>query len=93
MSVQEIARVLKARMGAAARRVPIRQIPNWLMRLASIRDPAVKQVLPELGKTRNATNEKAKRLLGWNPRSNEEAIVASAKSLVELGLLKDSAAA
>ena len=50
----------------------------------------MKQILPELGKMKNATNEKARRLLGWAPRSNEEAIVATAESLVRLGLLKDS---
>jgi nucleoside-diphosphate-sugar epimerase len=86
----DIARILKDRMGAAANRVPTRQIPYWLVRLASLRDPAVKQILPELGKFKNATNEKAKRVLGWTPRSNEESIVATAESLVRLGLLKDS---
>jgi nucleoside-diphosphate-sugar epimerase len=90
MSMQEIAKVLKARMGAAAKRVPTWQLPNFLVRLASLRDPAVKQIVPELGKRKNATNEKAKRLLGWAPRSNEESIVATAESLVRLGLLKDS---
>ncbi|HVV65347.1 MAG TPA: aldehyde reductase [Rhizomicrobium sp.] len=93
MSIQEIARVLKARMGAEAARVPARQIPNWMVRLASLRDPAVKQILPELGKRKNATNEKARRMLGWAPRSNEEAIVAAAESLVQLGLLKNGAKA
>jgi len=39
---------------------------------------------------KNATNEKAKRMLGWAPRSNEEAVVATAESLVRLGLVKDS---
>jgi len=39
---------------------------------------------------KNATNEKARRTLGWAPRSNEESIVATAESLVRLGLLKDS---
>jgi dihydroflavonol-4-reductase len=39
---------------------------------------------------RNATNEKARRVLGWAPRSNEESIVATAQSLVRLGLLKNS---
>jgi nucleoside-diphosphate-sugar epimerase len=91
MSMVEIAKVLKALMGAAAKRVPTRQLPNWLVRLASIRDPAVKQILPELGKPKNATNLKARRVLGWAPRSNEEAIVATAESLVRLGLLKDGA--
>jgi len=90
MSILEIAKVLKGHMGAFARRVPTRQLPDWLVRLAAMRDPAVKLILPELGKKKNATNEKARRLLGWAPRSNEEAIVATAESLVRLGLLKDS---
>jgi nucleoside-diphosphate-sugar epimerase len=90
LSILDIANVLKARMGAAASKVPTRQLPNWLVRLASLRDPAVKQIVPELGKRKNATNEKAKRVLGWSPRSNEESIVATAESLVRLGLLKNS---
>jgi len=91
MSLLDIAKVLKNRMGASAKRVPTRQLPNWLVRLAALRDPAVKQILPELGKRKNGTNEKARRVLGWAPRSNEESIVATAESLVRLGLLKDSA--
>ena len=88
VSMREIALVLKRRMGAVARKVPTWQLPNWLVRLAALRDPGVKQILPELGKRKNATNAKAKRLLGWSPRSNEDAIVATAESLVRLGLLK-----
>jgi dihydroflavonol-4-reductase len=91
LSLLEVARILRARMGTAARRVPTRQVPNWLVRLAALRDPTVRQVVPELGKIKNATNEKAKRVLGWAPRSNEECVVATAESLVRLGLLKDSA--
>jgi nucleoside-diphosphate-sugar epimerase len=90
MSMRDIALVLKARLGAAARRVPTREIPNWVVRLVSLRDPAVKSILPELGEIKSASNAKAKKLLGWAPRSNEEAIVASAESLIRLGLLKDS---
>jgi dihydroflavonol-4-reductase len=90
LTMLDIAKILKARMGAPAKRVPTRQLPNWMVRLAALRDPAVKLILPELGKKKNATNEKARRLLGWEPRSNEEAIAATAESLVRLGLLKDS---
>ena len=90
MSMVEIAKVLKSRLGDAAKRVPARELPNWLVRIAALRDPAVKQILPELGKKKNATNEKARRVLGWTPRSNEEAIVATAESLIRLGLLKDA---
>ncbi|HEY4927489.1 MAG TPA: aldehyde reductase [Roseiarcus sp.] len=88
MAVVEIAKVLKARMGEAARRVPTRQLPNWLVRLVALRDAAAQQITPELGKMKNGTSEKARRMLGWAPRSREEAIVASAESLMKLGLLK-----
>jgi nucleoside-diphosphate-sugar epimerase len=87
MSILDIAKVLKARMGEAAAKVPTRQLPNWLLRIAALRDPAVKQLIPELGKVKNGTNEKARRLLGWVPRSNEESIVAAAESLVRLQLI------
>ncbi len=55
------------------------------MALAS---PIVREILPELGKKKNGTHEKARRLLGWAPRSNEESIVSSAESLLHLGLVK-----
>ena len=90
LSMLQFARILKSRLGPAARRVPTRELPNWLLRLAALRDPAVKLILPELGKQKNATSEKAERLLGWRPRPNEEAIVATAESLLRLGLLKES---
>jgi nucleoside-diphosphate-sugar epimerase len=88
VSMLEIAKVLKEKLGDAARRVPTRELPDWLLRVLSLFDARVKQVLPELGKVKNATNEKAKRVLGWTPRSNEESIVAAAESLVRLGLIK-----
>jgi nucleoside-diphosphate-sugar epimerase len=88
--MREIAQVLKERMGSDARRVPTRELPNWMVRLASLRDPAIKLILPELGKRKNATNEKARQMLGWTPRSNEEALTATGESLVRLALLKDS---
>lgn len=90
MPMLDIAKVLKKRMGAAAVKVPARQLPNWVVRLAALRDPALKQITAELGRPKNGTNAKARGLLGWKPRSSEDAIVASAESLIRLGLLKDA---
>jgi nucleoside-diphosphate-sugar epimerase len=90
MSIMEIARVLKAELGEAGRRVPTRELPDWLVRLVAIFDPQIRQILPELGKRKNAVNEKARRLLGWAPRSAEEAILATARSLIDMGLLKEA---
>jgi nucleoside-diphosphate-sugar epimerase len=93
MSMIEIAQVLRSRMGPAAKRVPTRELANWMVRTFAMFVPAAKQALPELGKHKNATSEKAIRLLGWSPRSREDAIVATAESLLLLGLLKGSAKA
>jgi len=88
MSIRDIALVLKSRMGQAAKRVPTVQIPNWVVRLVAMRDAAAKLIVPELGKKKNGSNEHARNLLGWEPRSREDAIVATAESLVQLGLVK-----
>ena len=94
LSMFEIAMSLRKRLGAAAKRVPTRQFPNWLVRLAALRDPAVRALLPELGKKKNwDESAKAQQLLGWTPRSAEDAVVATAESLARLGLLKDQPAA
>jgi dihydroflavonol-4-reductase len=84
----DIAKILRAHLGEAARKVPLRQVPDWMVRISAIVDPQVKQILPELSKRKNATNEKARRLLEWNPRSPAEAILATARSLIGQGLVK-----
>ncbi|ETZ23603.1 hypothetical protein [Pedobacter sp. V48] len=45
-------------------------------------------IVPHLGLIKEASNEKAKALLGWQPRSNEEAVVATTKSLINLNVVK-----
>jgi nucleoside-diphosphate-sugar epimerase len=90
MWILDMALALKSRLGSAAKRIPTRQIPNWVVHLFALADPAAKQIVPELGKAKNGTNEKARRVLGWAPRSREDAIVATAESLLRLGLLKES---
>ena len=87
VSVLQIARILREHLGGAARKVPTRPLPSWLMRVVSLFDGQVKGILPELGKHMNGSGEKARRLLGWAPRSPSEAIVATAQSLWKLGLL------
>lgn len=90
ITMQGIAFLLKKRMSDAAARVPTRVLPDWVVRLIALFDGSVAQIVPELGKRKTATNEKARHVLGWEPRSNEEAIVATAESLVRLGLLRTS---
>jgi len=83
----EIAKLLKQRLGAAADKVSTRILPNWFIRVLALGNPAMKGIVPHLGVNMNATGEKARRLLGWKPRLREEAIVATAESLIRLGLV------
>lgn len=83
----EIAKILKDRIGAAAGRVSTRSLPDLVVRGLAMTNPAMKGLVPLLGVDLDASGEKAQRLLGWKPRSREDAIVAAAESLVRLGLV------
>ena len=85
MSILEIAKVLRRELGSAARRVPRFQAPDWVVRLAARHNPMLRYALPMLGKVRRATSAKARQVLGWTPRGNEEMILATAESLIRLG--------
>jgi nucleoside-diphosphate-sugar epimerase len=89
MRLINVATTLRQGLGEAAKKAPARELPNWMVRFAALRDSGVKQFVPELGKVRNATNEKSRRLLGWSPRSPEDAIIATGESLLRLGLVKN----
>jgi dihydroflavonol-4-reductase len=88
MSMLDIAKVLKARLGKAAKRVPTRQLPNWLVRIVARFDPTVRPILPLLDNTRHATSAKAERVLGWRPRPREDAIIATVESLIRFGIIE-----
>ncbi|NKJ08122.1 MULTISPECIES: SDR family oxidoreductase [Rhizobium] len=83
----EIARLLNQRLGKGAKKVSTRVLPNWFIRVVALFNPAMKGIVPHLGVNMNASGDKAKRLLGWAPRSREDAIVATAESLIKLGLV------
>lgn len=87
--IREVAKVLKQGLGAAAAKVTTREIPNTIVRLGASSNPVLKALVPFLGVNMNATSAKAIDMLGWSPRPAEEAIIASAESLLQFGLLAD----
>jgi nucleoside-diphosphate-sugar epimerase len=90
LSMHEVAMILKEKMGDQAKKVPTKVMPNWLVRIAGLFNSTARTIVPQLGQIKNASSEKARTILGWKPRTNEEAIVASAESVVRLGLAKKS---
>jgi nucleoside-diphosphate-sugar epimerase len=87
MSMLDIARVLKANLGQAARKVPTRELPSWLVRFAARFNRTLRSLVPLLDNTRTPTSAKAERVLGWKPRPREESIVATAESLIRFGIV------
>ncbi len=90
LTMHDIAVILRTRLGRTARRVPTRTLPSVAVRLLARIAPPLRALVPDLDKVRKASSEKARRVLGWTPRSNEDVIVATAESLARLGLLRDS---
>ena len=87
LSMLEVAKVLRAGLGAAAAKVPTQQLPDAVVKTMAMATPRLRQVVPQLGKIRRASNAKAHSVLGWAPRSNEEVILATARSLFDRGIL------
>jgi nucleoside-diphosphate-sugar epimerase len=88
MSLLEIAKLLKEKRPDVAKKVSTRSMPDWLIRILALFNSEAKSISPMVGIYRNASNEKAKRLLGWQPGTNEEAILATVDSLVKYGALR-----
>lgn len=64
-------------------KIPTRKLPNFVMRAAGYFDPVVSICLPDLGKESSGSSAKARRELGWKPRTVDEALLSSARSLME----------
>ena len=88
MWMAEVGEVLRRRLGAQAKRVPTRMLPNWLLRIAANFDATVKMVTPELGKVRECSSAHARAVFGWQTRDEEQTIVDCAESLIAAGLVK-----
>ena len=69
------------------RKLPKGELPSWLVRLLTLVNPTLKQIVPELEKERSFSNEKSKRVLGLDYIPAKEAVLASTNSLIDLGEL------
>ncbi|MBK1896197.1 SDR family oxidoreductase [Chryseobacterium paridis] len=87
-SLIDIANVLRKNLGKKAEKVPTKELPNWFIKLLALFNPKLKSVAPYLGMIKRASSEKAIKMLGWTPRSTEEAILATANSLIKLDIVK-----
>ena len=83
MWMGEIADELRAKLGDHAGKVPTRQAPDLVLKLAAIFDPSVRNLTPLLGRKNLYTSAKAQRVLGWAPRPGAVSVIDCARSLIE----------
>jgi nucleoside-diphosphate-sugar epimerase len=88
MWYKEIADILYNKYAARGyKKIPRIQFPDFAVRLLALFDRKIAIVVRDLNWDYDISNEKAKRILKWTPRSKEEAILSMAESLIELGFV------
>ena len=87
MWFSDVADVLRDAFPAYAKKLPKGTMPDFMLKIVAVFNPALKQVIPELGRQRQISNEKARTILGWTPRTANEAIIDGAQSLIDAGVV------
>jgi nucleoside-diphosphate-sugar epimerase len=91
MTFTELAKLLRSHLGSLGVKLPTRTISPGMVRVMALFIPQARVIAAQLGQVKSASHQKATTLLGWQPRSNAEAVTASADSLVALGLVGKNA--
>jgi nucleoside-diphosphate-sugar epimerase len=81
--LSEVGEILRRELGADARKVPRRRVPDLTVRIMARFDPEIRSVVGELGHKTTYSTENARRRVGWAPRPIEETIVDCARSLLD----------
>jgi dihydroflavonol-4-reductase len=89
--MREIAAVLAEEFNPEGYRVPTGGLPTWLLRVLARFDPSVRPALDFVDRPDRVSADKARRELGWASRPARESILATAHSLIELGLAPNPA--
>ena len=82
MWMQDIAVLLKERLGARAAKVPTRRLPDFVVTLLAPVMVAMRVVKPLIGRRHRFSSAKAQRLLGYAPRPATETVIDCAESLL-----------
>jgi nucleoside-diphosphate-sugar epimerase len=82
----DVARILDHHFGPRGYHIPLRRIPAWLLRVAAVFDKTLRLVVKEVDKRQDVSHERARSLLGWEPRGLEEMVVAMGESLIQHGI-------
>jgi dihydroflavonol-4-reductase len=82
MWMKEVAETLRAKLGARAPKIPIKALPDFVVRIGANFSHALKTLKPLVGRSHRFASDKARRLLNWSTRPAAETVVDCAESLL-----------
>lgn len=84
----DMTRAIKAKLNVAdTKKVPTKQLPNFIIKIIALFDPAARSIVPELGRQSVMDNSRTRKALGMEFMPVSESAPAMAQSLVEFGLV------
>ncbi len=85
----DVAAILRERLPAdAAKKVPSRNAPDFLIKLMGLFDSSIRSIVGDLGQHTFYSSEKARTQLGWKPRPVEDSVTETAESLIRQGVVE-----
>jgi nucleoside-diphosphate-sugar epimerase len=88
--MRDMAAVLAQSFPSFAPALPSGEVPNWMIKAMAPFSARSRMIVHELDIDLSVSAAKAKRMLDWQPRSAEEAIRATAQSLIDHDLVASS---
>lgn len=81
--MRDVAAILRRGLGAQAARVPRRDMPDWMVRLLARFVPAMRALVPMIGRRHSFSGAKAQTELGWHARPAEDTILDCGRSVLD----------
>jgi len=81
----DIADILRTELPEEGAKAPKRTLPKPLVRVLGLFDPAVRALIPDIGRESHFSAARAKELLGWEPRPINETVADCGRSLAAHG--------
>ena len=83
----ELSQLMAEAMPEYAKKLPKKELPNFMVKLISYIDSSAKMMIPDLGILMQTDTSYAEELLGFKFKPAKDCITENAKSVVQLGLV------
>ena len=83
----ELSQIMAEAMPEYAKKLPKKELPNFMVKLISYIDSSAKTMIPDLGIIMQTDTTYAEELLGFKFKPAKDCIIENAKSVVKLGLV------